>query len=113
VRVSIRIVFILLKPAITVVTATAQLFWLFRLFKPGCLRAGETFIVQFQRGDECWETISSGRAATTSVDYQRLALKSTPYEFSSSELSFFESFKESLGSSPFSRAAASSGSSPV
>ena len=111
-RVSIRIVFILLKPAITVVTATAQLFWLFRL-KAGRLRAGETFVVQFQRGDECWETISSGRAATTSVDYQRLALKSTPYEFSSSELSFFESFKESLGSSPFSRAAAPSGSSPV
>ena len=33
-------------------TATAQLFWLFRLFKPGHLRAGETFVVQFQRQDE-------------------------------------------------------------
>jgi Apea-like HEPN len=77
-------------------TATAQLFWLFRLFKPGRLRAGETFVIQFQRQDEYWETISSGRAATTSVDYQRLALKSVPYEFNSSELPFFDSFKERL-----------------
>ena len=76
-------------------TATAQLFWLFRLFKPGRLRAGETFVVQPWQ-DVGWETISSGRAATTGVDYERLALKSTPYEFSSSELSSFESFRESL-----------------
>src|SRR5208282_2521524 len=53
-------------------TATAQLFWLFRLFKPGRLRAGETFVVEFNRQDQYWETIKTGRAATTSVDYQRL-----------------------------------------
>lgn len=77
-------------------SATAQLFWLFRLFKPGRLRAGETFVVEFRRQDEYWETIGTGRAATTSVDYQRLAQKSAPYEFGSGELSFFESFKENL-----------------
>lgn len=77
-------------------TATAQLFWLFRLFKPGRLRAGETFVIEYQERDQYWETLSSGRAATTSVDYQRLALKSIPYEFNSSELPFFQSFKERL-----------------
>ncbi len=77
-------------------TATVQLFWLFRLFKPGRLRAGETFVVQFDREFQHWETISSGRAGTTSVDYQRLAMKSAPYELNSSELPFFHSFKERL-----------------
>ncbi len=78
--------------------ATTRLFAQLRLFKPGRLRAGETFIVH--RGPAAsseWETVFSGRASTMTIDYQRLASQTTSYVLNSDEIPFFVAFRERAG----------------
>lgn len=78
--------------------STTQLFRVLRLFKPGHLRAGETFLVCKDDADgvEYWRTLSSGRASTARVDYQRIASEATTYALKSVELPFLLAFRESV-----------------
>jgi hypothetical protein len=82
--------------------ATMRLFAQLRLFKPGRLRAGETFIVSRNpSGASEWETWFSGRASTMTIDYQRLASQTTSYVLNSEEIPFLVAFRERVG--PFFR----------
>jgi hypothetical protein len=78
--------------------STAKLLRAFRLFKPGRLLAGESFIVYRSDADEVgnWSTLSIGRTSTSSIDYSRIAVQATSYELTSIELPFLLAFKETV-----------------
>jgi hypothetical protein len=79
--------------------ATTELIMLLRLFKPGHLRAGETFIVFRDKSDDrgSWTTLASGRASGMVVDYSVLAALQTPsYVLQSAEIPFLLAFREHL-----------------
>jgi hypothetical protein len=71
---------------------TAKLLTLLRLFKPGRVHAGETFILDDKSSTDEWPTMSSGRASSMVIDYHRLADKTTSYVLNSVELTFFCEF---------------------
>jgi len=67
-----------------------------RLFKPGHLRAGETFVIS-RSGDEApWTTMSSTRASLMVVDYGILGTQSTSYVLETEEIRFFLAFTHSI-----------------
>jgi len=67
-----------------------------RLFKPGHLRAGDTFVVGRPAEDEAWITLGSCRASLMVVDYGILGLQSTSYTLESEELPFFGAFTQGI-----------------
>jgi hypothetical protein len=77
---------------------TAKLFALLRLFKPGRLRAGDTFVLwrAEKGGSENWGTLGYGRASAMVVDYHVLASQITSYLLNSTEVPFFRAFRENL-----------------
>jgi Apea-like HEPN len=85
------------------VYGTFKLFAILRLFKPGRLRAGETFVLMqhAQSGDEganfaAWGTVGSGRASTMAIDYQQLYTQTTSYVLNAEELPFLIAFRQRL-----------------
>lgn len=72
-------------------------FRLLRLFKPGRLTTGDTFVLSSMGLPEgLWETLSGQRCSETALDYTLLNLPREPYRLSSSELPFFTIFSKSL-----------------
>jgi hypothetical protein len=67
-----------------------------RLFKPGYLRAGETFIVFRGAEDEPWNTLGSSRASLMVVDYGILGMQSTSYSLEAEEIPFFLAFTHGI-----------------
>ncbi|MGC1660875.1 MAG: hypothetical protein WA737_12760, partial [Candidatus Acidiferrales bacterium] len=60
---------------------TQKFFQLLRLFKPGRLRAGETFILRVDKSGDCetWHTLGSGRASAMAIDYSVIASQEVSY----------------------------------
>jgi hypothetical protein len=67
-----------------------------RLFKPGYLRAGETFVISRKADGEQWTTLSSTRASLMVVDYGILGMQSTSYILETEEIPFFLAFSHSI-----------------
>jgi hypothetical protein len=83
------------------VAPTAEFLRLLRLFKPGRLRAGETFILhrpERNEGDDLanWTTVAGARASAMVVDYQILASQTTSYALNSAEIPFLLAFRDNL-----------------
>jgi hypothetical protein len=80
------------------IASTRKLFGLMRLFKPGRLRGGETFVLFRNSGDDNrrWNTLGTGRASMMVVDYTALAAQETSYVLLSTEIPFLQAFRESL-----------------
>jgi hypothetical protein len=72
------------------------LFLALRLFKPGHLRAGETFVIARKAGDESWHTLGSARASLMVVDYGILGMQSKSYTLEADEIPFFLVFSEGV-----------------
>jgi Apea-like HEPN len=67
-----------------------------RLFKPGHIRAGETFVV-FREGEgQPWNTLGSSRASLMVVDYGLLGMQATSYSLDAEEISFFLAFMHGI-----------------
>lgn len=81
------------------VAPTRRLFELLRLFKPGRLRGGETFILFREKIDDytIWKTAGTGRASMMVVDYMAIAAQQTSYVLHSTEIPFLVAFRENLG----------------
>jgi len=77
---------------------TRKLFVLMRLFKPGRLRGGETFILFRDKSDDntSWKTVGTGRASMMVVDYTTIAAQKTSYVLHSTEIPFLLAFRENL-----------------
>jgi Apea-like HEPN len=83
------------------VAPTAEFLRLLRLFKPGRVRAGETFILhrpELNQGDDFanWTTVAGARASAMVVDYQFLASQTTSYVLNSTEIPFLLAFRDNL-----------------
>ena len=72
----------------------ANLFRLLRLFKPGRVFAGDTFLIL--RDVNRWETQLSRRSSLMNIDLTLLPHKVGVFSFMSEEAPFFERFSESL-----------------
>jgi hypothetical protein len=90
-----------------VLAPTAELCSLLRLFKPGRLRAGETFFLfrtlreDYEKGvifdeREGWQTASYGHVAAVTVDYTLLLSQTTSYVLNSAEVPFLQSFRDNV-----------------
>ena len=90
-----------------VVASTAELCSLLRLFKPGRLRAGETFFLFRRLRDdhekgvifderEGWQTVLYGHVAAETVDYTLLLSQTTSYVLNSAEAPFLRSFRDNV-----------------
>jgi len=66
-----------------------------RLFNPGHLRAGETFVICRKTG-EPWSTLGSARASVMVVDYGILGMQSKSYDLEAEEIPFFLVFSKSV-----------------
>lgn len=77
---------------------TQKFFQLLRLFKPGRLRAGETFILRVDKSGDCetWHTLGSGRASAMAIDYSVIASQEVSYGLDRIEAPFLTSFRASL-----------------
>jgi hypothetical protein len=75
---------------------TRELLRVLRLFKPGRLRAGETFIMMRQKGNGSWVAVASGRPSDMTVDSSLLALHAQAYSLMSSEIPSLRAFHESV-----------------
>jgi hypothetical protein len=77
---------------------TRKLFGLLRLFKPGRLRGGETFLLWRKNSDDNspWLTLGTGRASMMVVDYMAMAARHTSYALHSTEIPFLLAFRENL-----------------
>jgi Apea-like HEPN len=69
-------------------------FRLLRLFKPGRLVAGDTFVSPFLAG--VWSTAVSKRCSEVDIDYTLLGTESGSYTLLSSEIPFFDLFCSAL-----------------
>jgi hypothetical protein len=80
------------------IAPTRKLFRLMRLFKPGRLRGGETFILWRKPRDDAqrWNTLGTGRASMMVVDYMTFGTQTTSYVLRSSEIPFLLAFRERL-----------------
>jgi Apea-like HEPN len=67
-----------------------------RVFKPGYLRAGATFVISRKSDDAPWTTLSSTRASLMVVDYGILGMQSTSYVLESEEIPFFVAFTHGI-----------------
>jgi len=67
-------------------------FLVLRLFKPGRLRAGETYIIARGGTDKC--VIGSGRASMMTVDYGMLGIRTGSYGLEGDEIPFLAAFRE-------------------
>jgi hypothetical protein len=67
-----------------------------RLFNPGRLHAGETFVLARRHDGERYETCLSGRASDMTVDYFVLRSETKNYTLSSTEISSLRMFRKSL-----------------
>lgn len=67
-----------------------------RLFKPGHLRAGETFVVFRGAEDQPWRTLGSSRASLMVVDYGILGMQATSYSLEVEEIPFFCAFTHGI-----------------
>ena len=65
-----------------------NLFRLLRLFKPGRLVAGDSYVIFCQ---ESWRTVFSKRCSEMAIDYGLLHMQSGSYALSSLEVPFFRS----------------------
>jgi hypothetical protein len=77
-------------------SSTRELLRTLRLFNPGRLRAGETFIMMRDRANESWVGVASHRVSEMTVDYSSLALEAKTYFLSSSEIPSLRAFHERL-----------------
>lgn len=76
------------------IAPTGELLRLFRLFKPGRIRAGETFILwKPATAVNEWESIASTRASGMVVDYSLLIAKTTSYVLNSADIPLFHTFR--------------------
>jgi Apea-like HEPN len=75
---------------------TREMLRLLRLFKPGHLHAGETFVLMNSNIDNAWHTLASGRASDMDVDYFVLRMQRTTYVLNSIEIPFLKAFQQSL-----------------
>jgi hypothetical protein len=73
-------------------------FRLLRLFKPGRLFAGDTFVVipDLNLGTDLWETQANQRCSLTSIDYSLLPHKAESFSLTSGEVPFLEIFIREL-----------------
>ncbi len=78
------------------INSSRKLFQLLRLFKPGRLRAGETFILGKGKACESWATMASGRASDMGLDFSMLAIESAPYVLNSREIPLLRAFRQNL-----------------
>jgi hypothetical protein len=75
-------------------SVTVELFAVLRLFKPGHLRAGDTFLLV--HSNDKWGAASSFRASAMTIDYGLLSSEITSYTLNSTEIPFFRAFRDSL-----------------
>ena len=74
-----------------------NLFRLLRLFKPGRLAAGDTFVLSCETLDNgVWETAFGKRCSEMTIDYGLLAAQNGVYTLTSSEIPFFNVFSKAL-----------------
>jgi len=73
---------------------TRELLRLLRLFKPGRLHAGETFILV--NDGKTYRTVASKRASDMIVDYFILRVQRTTYTLNSTEIPFLRAFRQDL-----------------
>lgn len=74
-----------------------NLFRLLRLFKPGRVTAGDTFVISCETHSEgIWETIVGKRCSEMVIDYTWLGAPSGSYTLLSSEVPFFNLFSKAL-----------------
>jgi hypothetical protein len=80
------------------IAPTAKLFGAMRLFKPGLLRAGQTYLVWRNKDEDSqgWRTLGTGRASMMAIDYHVLEAKTTSYVLQSAELPLLFAFREHL-----------------
>jgi hypothetical protein len=76
--------------------STRELLRVLRLFKPGRLRAGETFILMEGKDNKIWNSVASGRASDMTVDYFLLRLREKTYALNSSEIPSLQAFRDTL-----------------
>jgi hypothetical protein len=75
-------------------SVTVELFAVLRLFKPGHLRAGDTFFLTHFNNE--WGTASWVRASDMLIDYGLLTSETISYTLNSTEVPFFRAFRDSL-----------------
>lgn len=74
-----------------------NLFRLLRLFKPGRVTAGDTFVISCEtRSEGIWETIAGKRCSEMVIDYTWLGAPNGSYTLLSSEVPFFNLFSNAL-----------------
>lgn len=72
-------------------------FRLLRLFKPGRVAAGDTFVLSCETlGNGMWETAFGKRCSEMTIDYGLLPAQEGFYSLMSSEVAFFDVFSKSL-----------------
>lgn len=72
---------------------TTLLFLSLRLFKPGRLRAGDTFLVLRDRGGApFWRALGSGRSSIMPIDYRSLSLPAVSYTLTPADAPFLLAF---------------------
>jgi len=77
--------------------SATNLFRLLRLFKPGRLAAGDTFVLSCESlGNGIWETAFGKRCSEMIIDYGLLAAQNAAYTLLSSEVPFFNVFSKAL-----------------
>jgi len=69
-----------------------------RLFAPGHLHAGETFVLVPMPPKQNWATIGSLRASDMAVDYSSLGVNEKTYTLSSAEVPAFKEFRIAISS---------------
>jgi hypothetical protein len=74
----------------------APYFMVLRLFKPGRLRAGETFILLSWESSDEWTALGCGRASMMTVDYGQLGLSTDSYDLRADEGPFVVAFTEAV-----------------
>ena len=78
--------------------SATNFFRLLRLFKPGRLIAGDTFVISSDNhsGEAVWETTFGKRCSEVTIDYTVLGAQGGSYELLSSDLPFFDIFSKAL-----------------
>lgn len=67
-----------------------------RLFAPGHLHAGETFVLVPMQPKKTWVTVASVRASDMAVDYSNLREDAKTYKLSSSDMPAFGAFRAGI-----------------
>jgi hypothetical protein len=72
----------------------ASYFLVLRLFKPGRLRAGDTYIIVGTDAAGKWDTLGSGRASMMTVDYGMLGIRTGSYDLEADQIPFLAAFRK-------------------